>query len=77
MIRPAKVRAIRAHLNETQEEFGRRFGVTRYVVMHWEKFGLVDQPALERSLIDLEGTDHDRYDTDPMPAPPSKPDLDP
>ena len=67
MIRPAKVRAIRAHLHETQEEFGARFRVTRYVIMSWEVYGIVDQPKLERSMLDLQGSDHDRYETDPMP----------
>ena len=69
MIRPAKIRAIRAHLNETQEDFGKRYHVTRYLVMHWERYGIVDNAVLDRSLIELEGTDHDRYETDPTPKP--------
>ena len=70
MITPAKIRAIRAFLNETQEEFASRFKISRYVVIHWEKYGIVNQAVLERQMLSLEGPDHDPHiDGHPLPAP--------
>ena len=59
MIRPARLRAIRAFRNETQEEFANHFGTSRYRVMFWEKYGIVDQPDLERLILNLEGPSDD------------------
>ena len=64
MIRPAHVRAIRAYTGENQQQFGQRFGVTRYTVNHWEQYGIVDQPDLERRILQLDEPHHDRQPSD-------------
>lgn len=69
MITPAKIRSIRAHLKESQVDFGARFSETRYTVIYWEKFGMVGQPALERRILDLEGLSDDEPATTAGKAP--------
>lgn len=63
MIKAAVMRAIRAHLGDTQPEFAKRFNdidstITRYTVMNWERYGIVDD-HLERRILDLEGPFHE------------------
>ena len=38
-LRPAEIRKIRLLLGETQQQFGRRFRVTRFTIMRWENSG--------------------------------------
>ena len=60
MILPAKIRAIRAHLKENQSDFGARFSETRYTVLHWEKYGIAGNTALEQRILALEGLHDDK-----------------
>jgi DNA-binding XRE family transcriptional regulator len=53
MILPADIRALRARLDENQETFGQRFGLSRFHVVHWEKYGIASEPELERDMQKL------------------------
>lgn len=54
MIRAADIRALRAYLHETQEQFGKRFGRSRFTVIYWERFGIDDPRAsVERIMGEL------------------------
>jgi DNA-binding transcriptional regulator YiaG len=53
MMTAARIRAIRAYLGESQLDFGARFKQSRYTVIHWEKYGIVDH-GLERAILKLE-----------------------
>ena len=58
MATAADIRAARARINETQEQFGNRFGVTRWTIALWEDSGPpLTGPAtilLDRVLAELE-----------------------
>ena len=59
-ISPRAIRAMRAALGETQDEFGRRFGASRQRVANWE-FDRIGPPKagptrmlIERVMAELE-----------------------
>ena len=70
VITPARIRAIRAYLGESQIEFAARFATSRYTVIHWEKYGLVDSPKVEGLMLKLERPSDERSASS---APPSTP----
>ena len=43
MITAADIRAVRARLDETQQQFGARFGVDRSTIAGWEKNGIPEE----------------------------------
>lgn len=57
MVTAADIRAARARLDETQEQFSLRFGVDRSTIAKWEDFGPPWQGTarllIERVLADL------------------------
>lgn len=53
MISAADIRALRARLDENQEQFGQRFGLSRFHVLHWEKYGIASDPKLEQRISEL------------------------
>lgn len=59
MITAADIRAARARVGETQAQFGRRFGVSRWAISAWERHKLPPEgPALVligRILNEIEG----------------------
>jgi len=58
MIDAADIRALRARLDETQDQFGARFGVSRFRVIGWERNGFAgsdDFERINRQFADLMG----------------------
>ena len=53
MISAADIRALRARLDETQETFGLRFGLPRFHVIYWEKYGIASEPRVEQDMQKL------------------------
>lgn len=53
MISAADIRALRARLDETQETFGLRFGLPRFHVVYWEKYGIASEPRVEQDMQKL------------------------
>ena len=57
MVTAADIRAARARIDETQEQFGSRFGVDRSTVSTWESKGPPSEGTarilIERILADL------------------------
>ena len=53
MISADDIRALRARLNETQEIFGQRFGLGRFDVAYFEKYGIASKPELESDMQKL------------------------
>jgi DNA-binding transcriptional regulator YiaG len=55
---PIDVKAIRTALGETQEAFGRRFGVDQATIHRWESLGIPEHGAaravMERFVADLQ-----------------------
>lgn len=60
MVSPETIRATRERLNESQEVFGKRFGVDQSTVARWEASGLPERGttrmAVERVLAELEAS---------------------
>ena len=54
MITASRIRAIRAHAGQTQEQFAERFAVNRYVVICWEEYGIAEYPSVEKMLSRIE-----------------------
>jgi DNA-binding transcriptional regulator YiaG len=53
MISADDIRALRARLRETQEQFANRFCVDRFYVVAWEQFGIASSPEIERDMQKL------------------------
>ena len=53
MISADDIRALRARLDENQEQFGQRFGLSRFDVAYWEKYGIASKPDLEHDMQKL------------------------
>jgi DNA-binding transcriptional regulator YiaG len=53
MSTPLDVKALRADLDESQETFGKRFGVTQTAVLRWEKGGAPTRGLVAEALKKL------------------------
>ena len=53
MISAGEIRALRAGLGETQEQFAKRFKLDRFYIVAWEKFGLATDAEINRIISEI------------------------
>ena len=53
MISAGEIRALRAGLGETQEQFAKQFKLDRFYIVAWEKFGMATDAEINRIIAEI------------------------
>ena len=52
------MRALRAYMDDSQAQFAKRLGVSRFDVVYWEKYGIAAAPDIEQRILALDNDEH-------------------